>query len=181
MAPRKKGGAGGKLARSEVVTIRLDPRLRYGVELAAHKHRRTTSSFIEWAIENALGQVVIREDDQGQWSITADDVLNKVWDVDEPDRFAKLAINFPELLSHEEQVLWKLIRECGLLWRGSYVQRGSIEEWTWKIREESLILESLREYWDTFKSVAQGDLPNDKLPKWVREKPQVDFDDEIPF
>jgi predicted transcriptional regulator len=182
MAVRKKDGAGGKLARSEVVTVRLDPRLRYGVELAAQKHRRTASSFIEWAVENALREVVVREDVQGQWSTTVDDVLNQVWDVDEADRFAKLAINFPELLKHDEQVLWKLIRECGLLWRGSYVPRGKIKEWTWRINAESLRFETLREYWDTFKGVAQGELPPDKLPNWLREQSlETDFDNEIPF
>ena len=45
---------GGKLARSEVVTVRLDPRLRYLANLVARKQRRTLSSFIEWAIEESL-------------------------------------------------------------------------------------------------------------------------------
>jgi hypothetical protein len=163
MAGRKKAGAGGKLARSEVVTVRLDPRLRYGVELAARKHRRTASSFIEWSIEQALKQVVIRE---GEYNsvFTADDVLEEVWDVDEPDRFANLALSFPELLSHEEQVLWKMIRECGYLWRGKYVKRDDTEEWTWQTNHTSLIYEQLRESWDTIKRVANGELSTDALP-----------------
>lgn len=43
-----------KLGRSEVVSIRLDPRLKFGAEIAATKCRRTLSSFTEWAIEEAL-------------------------------------------------------------------------------------------------------------------------------
>tara|TARA_R110000796_G_scaffold39090_2_gene97795 strand:- start:393 stop:605 length:213 start_codon:yes stop_codon:yes gene_type:complete len=43
-----------KLGRSEVVSIRLDPRLRFGAGIAAAKCRRTLSSFAEWAIEEAL-------------------------------------------------------------------------------------------------------------------------------
>ena len=39
---RKAGG--GKLSRSETVTVRLDPKLRYLAELAARIHRRTLSS-----------------------------------------------------------------------------------------------------------------------------------------
>jgi hypothetical protein len=46
----RKGG-GGKLSRSETVTVRLDPKLRYLAELAARLHRRTLSSYIEWAIK----------------------------------------------------------------------------------------------------------------------------------
>jgi hypothetical protein len=31
-----------------------------------------------------------------------------LWDVDEAERFAKLALGYPHLLTHEEQVRWKL-------------------------------------------------------------------------
>ena len=48
----RKGG-GGKLSRSETVTVRLDPRLRYLAELAARLHRRTLSSYVEWEIGRA--------------------------------------------------------------------------------------------------------------------------------
>ena len=34
--------------------VRIEPRLRYGAELAARKQRRTLSSFMEEAIEEAL-------------------------------------------------------------------------------------------------------------------------------
>jgi len=177
MVARKKGGKGGKLSRSEVVTVRLDPRLRYGVELAARKHRRTASSFIEWAIERALQKMVIREGvGEYQGSVTAEDVLNKVWDVDEPDRFAKLAINFPELLTHEEQILWKLIRECGALWRGHWEQHGDRELWAWEISERYLDLEQLREHWDTFIQTAKGYLTSEGLPHWDRDRPADDLD-----
>ena len=41
----KRKGGGGKLARSETVTVRLDPKLRYLAELAARIQRRSVSSF----------------------------------------------------------------------------------------------------------------------------------------
>jgi len=61
-AAKGRGGGGGKLNRSETVTIRLDPKLRYLTELAARQQRRTLSSFIEWAIDSALKDVVLREE-----------------------------------------------------------------------------------------------------------------------
>ena len=36
-----------RVPRSAVVTAKLEPQLRYGLELAARKHRRTSSSYIE--------------------------------------------------------------------------------------------------------------------------------------
>ena len=115
----KRKAGGGKLARSETVTVRLDPRLRYLAELAALKQRRTVSSFIEWAIEDSLGRVYLQEGGYGnEQGTTVADVSAKLWDVDDADRFVKLALNYPDLLTHEEQKRWKLIRENGYLWRG---------------------------------------------------------------
>jgi hypothetical protein len=150
------------------VTVRLDPRLRYLAELAARKHRRTLSSFIEWALEDALGRVML-EDNK---SIA--DAANRLWDVDEADRFAMLAFNYPDLLTHDEQVLWKLIVENGWLWRGQY--NDSSCRWEWATPPSSLIYERLREHWELFKAVACGDKDKEELPSWDKVDP-----DPIPF
>ena len=173
----KKSG-GGKLSRSETVTVRLDPKLRYLAELAARKQRRTLSSFIEWAIEDALGRVYL--DDGNGHGTSVSEVANSLWDVDESDRFAKLALKFPELLTHEEQVLWKLVRENGLLWKGKHDSTGV---WTWRIAEESLVMANLREHLLNFNAVACGEADPSTLPKWKKTKTTgfEDFEDDIPF
>lgn len=181
---RKSGGS--KLSRSETVTVRLDPKLRYLAELAARIHRRTLSSYIEWAIKDALDG----EDVRPAWlrgSELSDHTIGReaeyLWDVDDADRFAKLALRYPYLLTHEEQVLWKLIQENGLLWRGRFA--GSEDEWTWRLDEQTLIFERLREYWDKFVAVAQGVADKSTLPTWQKKKPGKgafdDLDEDIPF
>jgi predicted transcriptional regulator len=183
---RKSGG--GKLSRSETVTVRLDPKLRYMAELAARKQRRTLSSFIEWAIEDALAHVYVEEGSSYQISV-ADDAA-KLWDVDEADRFVKLALRYPDLLTHEEQVIWKLIKECGLFWYGAY--DGFKGAFQWTINDSNMRFESLREHWDTLKNIATGEIPKSEMPKWSRYKEEGDsksraksgfeeFDDDIPF
>jgi hypothetical protein len=177
----KPRGGGARLTRSVTVTVRLDPKLRYLAELAALKHRRTLSSFIEWAIEDSLKRVKLREpsgynDDSGA---TVADEAEALWDVDDADRFTKLALRYPELLTHEEQKRWKLIRENGFLWRGNY-RRG---RWDWDLKETSLILDRLRKNWDNFCAVARGDEPHSVLPTWADRDPDKEepFDDDIPF
>lgn len=190
-ADKRKIG-GGKLSRSETVTVRLDPKLRYLAELAARKQRRTLSSFIEWAIEDALVHVKIYEGSgfNGDVDISVGADAATLWDVDEADRFAKLAVRYPDLLTHEEQVLWKLIKENGWLWLGNW--RGPDSSWQWKIEEGSLIFDRLRDRWGTFKKVASGESPKSDLPTWPKskqdggKKPQAksgfdNFDDDIPF
>lgn len=181
----RKGG-GGKLSRSETVTVRLDPKLRYLAELAARLHRRTLSSYIEWSIKEALDGEVLKQGDD--WTVSIGDEAENLWDVDEADRFAKLALRYPHLLSHEEQVRWKLIRECGYLWRGKYGPPPA-QEWRWSITEESLCFDRLRDKWELFCAVANGDKPASDLPTWAKSNRQTpksssgfdDMDDDIPF
>jgi len=149
---------GGKMSRSETVTVRLDPKLRYLAELAARRQRRTVSSYIEWAIEESLSSVLLDESNSVALAAT------KLWDVDEPDRFAKLAFRYPDMLTHEEQTLWKLIRESGMLWLGDYCKPDN--KWTWTVEEDSMDTERLREYWDIFNAIAKGDAKKSSLPKW---------------
>jgi hypothetical protein len=165
MAESDKRKGGSKLARSETVTVRLDPKLRYLAELAARKQRRSLSSYIEWAVEDSLARVPLREDMNNRASVG--DESSYLWDVDEADRFARLALRYPDLLTHEEQVRWKLIRENGLLWRGSY----ATGKWSWSVDEGSLIFDRLREHWAKFCSVAESGSGHDTLPSWAKTKP----------
>ena len=175
--------------RSETVSVRLDPKLRYIAELAARKQRRTLSSFIEWAIEDSLGRFHIAEkyDQRGNYDpISFNDEASVLWDVEEADRFVKLAFRYPDLLTHHEQIVWKLIRENGYLWRGHYKP-----EWTWTVSEDDLIFPRLRNCWVAFNKVARGEAPRTVLPTWLKketeeepppadEPPPVD-DEDIPF
>jgi len=154
---RKKGllgarGQGGKLARSEVVTVRLDPRLRYLADLAARKQRRTLSSYIEWSIEQSLAQIRISQSQESFRSIA--DEGGELWDVDEPERFVKLASLHPDLLAHSEQVLWKLIRENRHVWRRPD-EGPSLA---------NLNVQNLREHWARFVAVAAGEANKSVLP-----------------
>lgn len=175
---KRKGG--GKLSRSETVTVRLDPKLRYLAELAARKQRRTLSSYVEWVLEDSLTRTNLYTN--GGTSLA--DESAALWDVDEADRFVKLALRHPDLLTHEEQVRWKLIRECPGLWRGRYA--GKPELWTWTVQESSLAFDNLREHWQALCAVADGDATAASLPEWLTRKTKAttgfdDMDDEVPF
>lgn len=179
----RKGG-GGKLFRSETVTVRLDPKLRYLTELAARKHRRTVSSYVEWAVEESLQRVNLRDesgdsDKDYRRAVSIGAMADSLWDVDEADRLAKLAMQFPELLTHEEQLVWKLVKENGALWTGSYGEFS--DEWTWHVEHHNLNFPLLRQHWVTFISVARGEADRSTLPKWVKTKPNPKIDDELPF
>lgn len=163
-------GGGAKTSRSETVTVRLDPKLRYCAELAARKQRRTLSSFIEWAVQESLAYVELGEGFESCAPDTIKDMADSLWDVDEPDRFIKLVLRYPELLTHEEQVLWKLIRENDLLWKGFWHQG----EWIWEADSlANLRIDCLREHWPTFVAVSRKEKERSALPKRERQQDQA--------
>lgn len=186
--PANKGGA--KLSRSETVTVRLDPQLNYFCELAARAQRRTKSSFIEWAIADSLKRVSLPEVPDNQRDFdggepTIQDKKAQLWQVDEPVRLVALALIAPALLTHEEQLIWKVVRENGYFWKGRYDKQ---DRWSWDINEQSIIQDRLREHWAIIQGVAIGDLSMDKLPTWQKDRkkqPQAfdtDLDDDdVPF
>ena len=121
-----------------------------------------------------MSKICLRENHYGESISLADEKIN-LWDVEEADRFVILALMYPEMLNHHEQILWKLIRENEFLWRG---KKDSITKcWTWKIQKETLILERLREHWVTFNKVAKGEANKTLLPTFQHE----DWDDDVPF
>lgn len=181
----KKRAKAQKGTRSETVSVRLDPKLRYLADLAARKQRRTLSSFIEWALEGALGRVIIQEREKGPNESVAD-LAEVLWDVDDADRFVKLAFGFPELLDHSEQVLWKVIKNHGAFWDGGKVTADGSYAYKWT--REAINYRRLRTYWDTLNSVAAGDAEESELPHWSQfheaAQPSADApppDDDIPF
>lgn len=172
-----------EMTRTVTVSVRLDPKLKYLAELAAREQRRALSSYIEWAVDQSLDKCELGYHPDGQVKTLADEA-GYLWDVDEADRLVKLALRYPHLLTHEEQILWKLIKECGYVWRGSYKP-----DWTWTISEDSVSWGNLRTHWQTFVDVANGVADPKNLPTWNKTKPQPsrkstgfeDMDDDIPF
>ncbi|MFZ5482995.1 MAG: hypothetical protein ACOZB0_02085 [Pseudomonadota bacterium] len=108
---RKKDGP-----RTEVFAMRLDPKLKYLAEIAARKQRRSLANFIEWAVEQALSKVMLVEtaDFNGQYDRSVLDEAGKLWDLEPSDRFLKLAEHYSDLMTYEEQRIWKAVHEIAV-------------------------------------------------------------------
>ncbi|MBF0448199.1 MAG: hypothetical protein HQL67_08375 [Magnetococcales bacterium] len=107
MAGRAKKGT---RTTRESLTLRFDPKTRYGLELLARRQHRTVSAVVEWAVGMAL-----HHDSEGlifnSGGQKPELLLDKVWDVSEPDRLIRLAETFPDLLSYDEGWIWKILNE----------------------------------------------------------------------
>src|ERR1700722_17561165 len=126
MVPLEDGAIPGRTrsgkTKSETISVRLDPKLRYLVELAARRQRRTISSFVAWAVEDSLSRVLITEEVDPRGNSVGKsigEVAMALWDPEGPERLVRLALQYPELLNYHEQILWRLIRENRYLWKQS--------------------------------------------------------------
>lgn len=111
MAEKKRKPKAGAL-RTEVFAMRLDPRMKYLAEIAARKQRRSLANFVEWAIEQAVCNTYLSGDsDPESFSVTVAHVAGKLWAIDEADRLINLATTYPDLMTYEEQMIWRVICE----------------------------------------------------------------------
>jgi len=124
---RKPKAAG---PRTEVFAMRLDPKLKYLAEIAARKQRRSLANFIEWALDEALKNVKLVESGEfnGQYDLSVNQEANKLWDLEPSDRLIKLAESYPDLLTYEEQLIWKAIFEITA--SESYKDDAGKNQWT---------------------------------------------------
>lgn len=197
----KPKGGGSKLSRSEVTTVRLDPKLKYLAELAARKQRRTLSSYIEWAVENSLRDVKLYDGTgyNGDDSITVDEEATNLWDVDEAERFIRLAISYPSLLTHEEQERWKMLTDSDLLGPAKFRAPNGALSWN-RAKLEDVVYPVVRSNWQslvdahragaegsrkwvtgTRELVSQGHMFDGYPPKKKAAPGFDDMDDSIPF
>jgi hypothetical protein len=154
----------GTRKKTETVTVRFDPHLKYLAELAARKHRRPLSNFIEWCVQQAVSNVVIALDkDDLEITLTDADRELHLWDLDEPERLIRLALNYPDLLNLEEQMLWRVLHSSGYFWKGTLF--GDPPDWDWMVNLRSVEWERVREYWDLLRAVAAGKVSKSVLPK----------------
>lgn len=157
--------------RTETLSVRLDPKLRYLAKIAAQKQRRPISSFVEWAIEKSLALVEV-----GPGGKTLADHANFLWDVDEPDRFIKLALNFEELLNHEEQIVWKIISQNSYFWTPNSTHPYALDFYALHLDpveglRRSPDLDRIAAFWHQILDVANGRASADVLPK-PEEQPE---------
>ena len=170
----RKGG-GGRLQRTQTVTVRMDPKQRYLAELAARKQRRTLSSFVEWVIAEAVPHVILYEDPRGEKETrTIGEEQDTLWDVEEGERLVRLGSIHPNLLTYDEQILWKLVRENGYFWKG----KSKDGEWTWEFFYGQLHTTRLRKYWELIKAVARGEKDHSELPAWDEHGRLTDREEE---
>lgn len=132
-----------KQPRKEVVSFRLEPKIKYLVDIAARVQRRSPTNYIEYTLEQSLKNVMLIEGDTAEDRVSVYDEGNHLWSESEAHRVMALDINFPDLLSHEESEILRTIRY-------------SFED-LFCPTKHSFNYELVEQFWDVIKKYVAGD------------------------
>lgn len=102
----------GETSTTVSVGIRIDPKIKFALDIMGRMQKRSLTAVVEWAISQAITQQAI---DHNGTSLST--VLDKIWSTDESVRLLKLAFHMPEALTYDELRIWETIKATGYFWR----------------------------------------------------------------
>lgn len=131
----------GTESKSELVTVRMHPKLRFGLELIERANSATTTEAVSVAIRQALNALqVVTATKEGVTKKPLEDVMELTWAKDQVGRFLNLASICPTLLlEHEQELIQRIIADPSLHAEGA----DGIEVAGVRISEDRL-----REVWE---------------------------------
>lgn len=141
MAKRKPNQGARK---TETLTLRLDPKAKFTIDMLARIRRQSITAVIESAIDDIASDQDVKFNDQGKtatWSLGS--AITAIWSTDEAERFANLCYFTPELLTYEERRTWETILESRCFFESAATQSATF----WKPMDRSIDLTRLRVYW----------------------------------
>ncbi|AZE37691.1 hypothetical protein C4K06_4676 [Pseudomonas chlororaphis subsp. aureofaciens] len=101
----------GETSTTVSVGVRIDPKVKFALDIMGRLQKRSLTAVIEWAISNAISQQAI---DKSTYSMG--ELLDKIWSTDESTRLVMLAFYLPQALTYDELRLWETIQASGYFW-----------------------------------------------------------------
>ena len=143
--------AGPEGVKSATVTIRLTPKIRFGLELMSRRYNDSIQTMLQRAITDMFGSthegllvdLCRPEDEVAEGLFAPVNILNAIWSESEPERLANLAILCPELLNTLERRIWAKVMESSRYWLTAAGDQKN---------QRTLLLEKLEEDWELLKS-----------------------------
>ncbi|ROM56488.1 hypothetical protein BK649_05885 [Pseudomonas canadensis] len=101
----------GESSTTVSVGIRIDPKIKFALDIMGRLQKRSLTAVIEWSISQAIANQAT-DFDGG----TLASSIDKIWSTDEAVRMVNLAINMPEALTYDELRVWETIRSSAYFW-----------------------------------------------------------------
>ena len=140
---KRKPSQGAK--KTETLTLRLDPKAKFTIDLLARIRRQSITAVIEAAIDEIAYDQDVKFNEDGKnatWSLGS--AITEIWSTDEAERFINLCYFMPDLLTHEELRIWETITSSECFYADSATRNPT----HWKLMGVSIDVTRLRAYWD---------------------------------
>jgi len=99
--------------KTEVITLRLNAKVKFGLELAARIEHRSVAQTVEMSIATLLSGTPCAPFRYKGEEISA--LIDHLWSPHRGQRLLKMVLNAPELLNPDEELLWNRLARTGRL------------------------------------------------------------------
>lgn len=134
----------GETATTVSVGIRIDPKIKFALDLMGRLQKRSLTAVIEWAISNAIAQQTA-----GTLDLPMSKVVDEIWSTDEATRFINLCYNLPEALTFDELRVWETIKASAYFWK-------TFQDRSYDTTKNMLEIDLVRSNWDTIQSFVEA-------------------------
>lgn len=100
----------GETSTTVSVGIRIDPKIKFALDIMGRLQKRSLTAVIEWAIHNALEREALDE------HTSLAHAIDGIWSTDEITRLVNLAERMPYALTYDELRIWETIKVSSYLW-----------------------------------------------------------------
>lgn len=100
----------GETSTTVAVGIRIDPKIKFALDIMGRLQKRSLTAVIEWAILNTLEREHLDE------HTNLSNEIDQIWSTDEINRLVKLAERMPQALTYDELRVWETIKISPYFW-----------------------------------------------------------------
>lgn len=97
--------------KTESLTLRMDPKIKFLIEVISRVRRQSITGVVEAAMEETAFDLEVPYFDEGKVEAHAlGAIFSEIWSTDESELFINMCFHLPTLMTYEEQRLWETIK-----------------------------------------------------------------------
>lgn len=100
----------GETSTTVSVGIRIDPKIKFALDIMGRLQKRSLTAVIEWSISQAIANQRVDS------SVGLSTALDAIWSTDASIRLVNMAIHLPEALTYDELRIWETIKVSAMFW-----------------------------------------------------------------
>lgn len=101
----------GETSTTVSVGIRIDPKIKFALDIMGRLQKRSLTAVIEWSISQAIANQKIDSK-----ALDLSTALDAIWSTDDSIRLVNMAQYLPEALTYDELRIWETIKVSEMFW-----------------------------------------------------------------